>query len=95
MKNIINNVDFNKILNPNIENSLFDIWKKANQKANVAISADDEQNIKNFFINLSAYDITNPTLAYKNVSEGLSEIIDNISVEKFANTLEGFLKNYR
>lgn len=95
MKNIINNVDFNKILNPNIENSLFDIWKKANQKANVAISADDEQNIKTFFINLSAYDITNPALAYKNVSEGLSEIIDNISVEKFANTLEGFLKNYR
>ena len=98
-KNAINeliyNLDFNALLNPNKSTSIYNIWKTAHEKLNPNYftnpdNAEYANQLKSFFSRLSG--TNDPNNLYNNVNEGLSEIINNISISKLSAALQNLIR---
>ncbi|MDD7897502.1 ABC transporter permease [Metamycoplasma hyosynoviae] len=97
IKSLISEIDFNTILNPNSETSLYKKWEDVHKKNNTFVQADAD-GLKSFFKRLSAKKVEDGTPDpdyYKNINDGINELIDNLSVTKFATALEERLKQSR
>ncbi|RMA79072.1 ABC-type antimicrobial peptide transport system permease subunit [Metamycoplasma subdolum] len=93
LKSILSTISFNKILNPDLENSFFDKLKKANEQRGMPYSKADEEEIKSVFKKINgSKDPLNP---YSNVLSGISKIIDTFSVERFAESLDKLIKHVK
>lgn len=88
IKNLINLVDFSKILNPDETSSYYSKWIRAHINANVEISQETKDQVKNFFLALDG----KKDKTYSNINEGLFNIFSNISIDQFANSLNKLIK---
>lgn len=88
IKNLINLVDFGKILDPDQTSSYYLKWVNAYKNANQELSNETKEQAKKFFKALDA----NKNGSYANINEGLFSIFSNISVEQFTNSLNKLIK---
>lgn len=93
LKSFISLVDFNKILNPHLESSLFKKWEK-----NTKQSQQEINDMKSFFERLSTKKAINNSTTdnyYNNINEGLTELFNIIDVNKFASALESSIRHIK
>ncbi|WP_412031743.1 ABC transporter permease [Metamycoplasma buccale] len=86
---LINEIDFDAILNPDKDGSYYSRLVKAKQEAGTPLSEADKTEIKNFFKKL------NGSSNYSNINSGLTKIVQNINIEKFVSSLEKLIRQVK
>ncbi|WP_373597991.1 FtsX-like permease family protein [Metamycoplasma equirhinis] len=79
LKLIIEQIDFQAILDPNKNSSIYKKWLAAKDFAGEKVSDEDKAKISSLFKKLNG-DAHTP---YKNINDGLFELISNMSLENF------------
>ncbi|TPE57449.1 ABC transporter permease [[Mycoplasma] falconis] len=85
--NLINTIDFEKVLSPESTNSIYQKWLQVN-KTN--LSESQKQEVKDLFNKLNGNDNADK---YKNIGAGLYTIIQNFDLNKFIENLEYLIKH--
>ena len=93
LSSLVSNLDFDLLLNPNKNTSIYNIWKLANLKLdpNYFDKVENQKyanELKSFFERLS----NDPSKPYSNINEGLKEIIQNISISKLSLSLNELIR---
>ncbi|AWX42978.1 Uncharacterized ABC transporter permease MG468 homolog [Metamycoplasma cloacale] len=93
IKDFINLIDFNAILNPEHPDSYYAKLANYRELQNNPFTEDDKRDIKALLNKLNGYKEVEK--AYTNINEGLGQFIDNISIGKFAHSLQQLVEHVR
>ncbi|MCV3733913.1 ABC transporter permease [Mycoplasma enhydrae] len=91
LNKLIKQVDFSKILSPDSNSSYYQKWIRAYEAASRPLDEQTKNRAKNFFEALDA----NKDGSYSNVQEGLFEIISNVNITKFSDSLNKLIKQVK
>ncbi|QJG66958.1 ABC transporter permease [Mycoplasma phocoenae] len=90
LKNIFNNIDFNKVLNPDVEGSLFKIIVNNARTVNKPFTNDEEVTLYNLFNKFNYYK-DDSKKAFTNIPEAINNLIELIDLKKMIANIDSYL----
>ncbi|AZG68660.1 ABC transporter permease [Mycoplasma struthionis] len=91
INNLINQLDFSKLLNPDSPRSLYQKWINSNTLVNNVISDNEKAEMRKIFIKLNGS--KDGTLSYTNINKGLFEIFSQFNLARFTQSLNKLIKH--